>query len=442
MFITEIIENYNQNQVMYSREYFHENITEVMTGGRVISVRSQRTFFMTLEWNLANLQIMANQDNICMEILRTLHVGDVIEVRGQLTRSLRGELSLIPQAVMINSRTQHNIELRRDVQSSQPQLRELTLMRNSHNFRLMSQRSEIVQYMRHHMYAENFLELETPMLHENASGASARTFETHCLANNHRYHLRIAPEIYLVRALMSGFNQIFEIGHNFRNEGISNRHQPEFTMMECYRSFADHEWAMNFVESLLNNLGERFNCDILNQQFSRMSYQDALLQYHEDLRVRPELMNDRLWLIERLNQNHERDYENMSLDMLQFQLFESIDNLIMSPTFITNHPIEISPLAQSFENSQQTQRFELFVQGRELGNGFSQLIDLEEQRRRFEMQSNNHEDEAMRTDHVYLESMSYGFPRIGGFGIGIDRLVMLLTQQNDIRDVVLFPIHG
>ncbi len=438
MFISEIVQQYNQNQELHSRDFFHLNHTSVLTGGRVISLRIQRTVFLTIEWGLQTLQIMANADNSCIDVIRDLRVGDVIEVNGYLTRSLKGELSIIPNSININSRTQHNIELRRDIDSSQQQIREISMMRNSQALNIMHKRSFIVQAIRQHMFSQQFLEVETPILHENPSGASARTFETDCFANNHHYHLRIAPEIYLVRALMSGFNQIFEIGHNFRNEGISNRHQPEFTMMECYRSFSDHIWAINFVEDLLHELAERFECDILRQPFVRMTFQEALAHYHEEVRENTALMQNRTWLISRLNNN--RDYSNTSLEMLQFSLFETVDHFIMEPTFVTNHPIEISPLAQSFENSQQTERFELFVQGRELGNGFSQLIDQAEQQRRFELQSLNHEADAMRTDHVYLQSMSYGFPRIGGFGIGIDRLVMILTHQNDIRDVVLFPV--
>lgn len=441
MFISQIVAQYNQDASFYSRDYFHQNRIEIITGGRIIAIRSQRTLFMTIEWGQNQLQVMCDASNSCNDILRSLHVADVIEVRGYLARSMRGELSIIPIEVMVNSRTQHNMELRRDSDINAEQLREVNLMRNSNLLNNMYARSRIVQALRQYMFEQQFLEVETPTLHDNPSGASARTFETHCWANDHRYHLRIAPEIYLVRTMMAGFEQIFEIGHNFRNEGISNRHQPEFTMLECYRAFCNYQWAMEYVEQLLRYLAQRFNCDILNQNFARMTYQEALIAYHPLIgQENAHLINDRLWLISQLE--HDRANETTSLQMLQFHVFESIDHRIINPTFVTNHPIQISPLAQAFESSDETERFELFVNGRELGNGFSQLIDLQEQQRRFSMQSMNHEDDVMRTDQVYMQSMSYGFPRIGGFGIGIDRLVMLLTNQHDIRDVVLFPIHS
>lgn len=441
MFISEIVQQYNQEPTVHTREYFHDNLTPVFTGGRVTAIRSQRILFITMNWGQNSIQIMCEPNNPCDSILRSLHVADVIEVRGILTRTLRGELSIVPQEVFINSRTNHNIELRQDVSTNNFNLREVNLMRNSELLQTMYSRSHIIQSLRQYMYIHQFMEIETPILHENPSGASARTFETRCLANSQTYHLRIAPEIYLVRTMMAGFNQIFEIGHNFRNEGISNRHQPEFTMLECYRAFCDYTWAMEYVETLLNYLGNAFNCDILNQPFARMTYQQALIHYHPNIGAgNAQLIEDREWLISQLPAH--LNHQHSSLGMLQFQMFETIDNQIINPTFITNHPIQISPLAQAFENSEETERFELFVNGRELGNGFSQLIDLEEQRRRFAMQSLNHSDDAMRTDDVYMDSMSYGFPRIGGFGIGIDRLVMLLTNQNDIRNVVLYPISS
>lgn len=438
MFISEIVSQYNQNQSIYTREYFKENIIEVFTGGRITAIRSQRTLFITMVWGQTPIQIMSESNNACNEVLHTLHVADVIEVRGNLVRSMRGELSISPLEINVNSRTQHNIELRQDVDTNSFSLREVNFMRNSELLNTMYSRSRIVQSMRQHMFNQDFLEVETPTLHENASGASSRTFETHCISNGNNYHLRIAPEIYLVRTMMAGFNQIFEIGRNFRNEGISNRHQPEFTMLECYRAFSDYIWAMQYIEELLNHLGVQFHCEILTRPFARMTFQEGLVHYHPQIGLnRSHLIESREWLISQLENI---DHSNTSLQMLQFQVFDSIDHLIIEPTFITNHPVQISPLAQAIEGTEETERFELFVNGRELGNGFSQLIDLDEQRRRFEMQALNHANDVMRSDDVYMDSMSHAFPRIGGFGIGIDRLVMLLANQNDIRDVVLYPI--
>lgn len=450
MFISEIVALYNADPIAHSREFFYSNPTPVELGGRITAIRAQRTLFMTLSWGQTTIQLMCESTNLCRTVLDTLTVGSIIEVQGSLMRSMRGELSVVPSTVVVNSQSAHNLELNWDFNANPDALREVNLMRNRDLMAIMHTRSRITQRLRERMYAQNFLEIETPILHSCPSGAAARTFETHCLANAHNYHLRIAPEIYLVRTLMSGFNQIFEIGHNFRNEGISNRHQPEFTMLECYRAFSDYEWAMGFTEDLLRSLAVEFNCEILNQPFARHTYQEALVMYHPELRLRAEvegeaaaqaLITERDWLVGQLTLlNPSRDYSTTSLGMLQYQLFESVDNLIMNPTFITNHPVQISPLAHAIEGSEETERFELFVNGRELGNGFSQLIEPGEQRARFAQQSENHTDDAMRTDDIYLESMGYGFPRIGGFGIGIDRLVMLLTHQSDIRNVVLYPV--
>jgi lysyl-tRNA synthetase class 2 len=432
------LQRYNQGTSVCTREFFEANPVRIRSGGRITAIRAQRTRFMTLHWGGFSIQLMYTQDNPLVEQLDSLHVGDVVEIDGLLTRSLRGELSILPTALHVCSRTQHNLELRRDQPENHEMPREINVLRNETLAQNLRTRSRLLRDIRQYMYANEFDEMQTPMLHENASGASARTFETECYANNRPYHLRIAPEIYLVRAMASGLDRVFELGQNFRNEGISNRHQPEFTMMECYQAFADNRWAMDYLESMLNHIGREYQCTVLQQRFEQLDYREALRRYHPDLGSSNEAyerMNSREWLYSQLGSTN----PETSLGMLQFMVFETIDHRIVTPTFITNQPREISPLAHINEQG-ETERFELFINGRELANGFSQLINVEEQRRRFEMQSGLGEDQSMRTDQVYLQSMAYGFSRIGGFGIGIDRLLMLIAGAQHIRDVVWYPM--
>ncbi len=434
LFATDIYTQY----ASLSREELGGLSIQTRTGGRIIALRRQRNVFMTIRWGLQDLQIYIDRTSEALIIMANeLNVGDIIEVGGVIMRTMRGELTVRAEDILITGRTQHNLELRRDFEINSEVIREINFVRNSELEMSVHTRSRMTQEVRQFLYSENFMEVETPILHEFPSGASARTFETFCEANEQNYHLRIAPETFLVRALSSGMNQIFEIGHNFRNEGISNRHQPEFSMLECYRAFADCAWAIDFTTTLLRRIGERFNCEALTGQYQTLTYIQALIRYgnynQTDIDRREFLM------LELQSRGQNANLQDTSLAMLQFMLFEHFDSLIMEPTFITHHPIEISPLARSIEGTPYTERFELFIGGRELANGFSQLIDLEEQRRRFSAQTGEIGD-IMQADGVYLQSLEYGFPNIGGFGIGIDRLAMLVCNRDDIRQVVIFPI--
>jgi lysyl-tRNA synthetase class 2 len=304
------------------------------------------------------------------------------------------------------------------------------------------------------MVSHDFLEVETPMLHPIPGGANARPFVTHHNALDQEMFLRIAPELYLKRLIVGGFERVFEINRNFRNEGISVRHNPEFTMMEFYAAYWDYQDLMTFTESLIRDAAMKSTGTTqlsyagqpvdLSQPFERLTIREAILK-HTDAGTR---VDEREWLIQALQKIGLTEEKNKlgkrSLAGLQVMYFEeTVEEKLWQPTFICEHPVEISPLARASDSRPEvTERFELYITGREFGNGFSELNDAEEQAARFQSQVTAKEggdDEAMFYDHDFVRALEYGMPPTGGCGIGIDRLMMLLTDSPSIRDVILFP---
>ncbi|MEN9473345.1 MAG: lysyl-tRNA synthetase class, partial [Pseudomonadota bacterium] len=311
-----------------------------------------------------------------------------------------------------------------------------------------------VTSMREFMVQHEFLEVETPMLHPIPGGANARPFVTHHNALEQDMFLRIAPELYLKRLLVGGFERVFEINRNFRNEGISVRHNPEFTMMEFYAGYWNYLDLMVFTEDLIRHAAHRVcgsaklsyqGKDVdLEAPFERLTIREAILKHTEA----GDNVDNRDWLIaqlRKLGMDPVKDrLDSRSLAGLQVMYFEeTVEDKLWNPTFICNHPTEISPLARASDSdSSVTERFELYITGREVGNGFSELNDAEDQAARFHAQVSNKDagdDEAMFYDHDFVRALEHGMPPAGGCGIGIDRLIMLLTDSPSIRDVVLFP---
>lgn len=302
------------------------------------------------------------------------------------------------------------------------------------------------------MDEHQFLEVETPMMHPIPGGAVARPFVTYHNTLDMEMFLRIAPELYLKRLVVGGFERVYEINRNFRNEGISTRHNPEFTMIEFYQAYADYTDLMNFTERLLRHL-----CDVVlqtrqivyqdhaidfNQPFARLTIPDAILQYHPTLRIEQiQTVPGCRAILDQMGFAYQPTDEVGKLQMIIFE--ETVEHQLIQPTFVTAYPTVVSPLARaSSADPDVTDRFELFIAGRELANGFSELNDAQDQAARFQRQVAEKDAgdlEAMHFDHDYIEALEYGLPPTAGEGIGIDRLVMLFTNAPSIRDVILFP---
>jgi len=302
------------------------------------------------------------------------------------------------------------------------------------------------------MESQNFLEVETPMMQTLAGGAVARPFTTHHNALDMQLYLRIAPELYLKRLIVGGLERVYEINRSFRNEGVSTQHNPEFTMLELYRAYADYRDLMEMLEALLTGMSQAILGDTriryqgeeldLGKPFRRLSVEDAILGINPDFdRAR---IRDREYLRTYAGQCGVRVEDNFGSGKLQIEIFDkTCEAQLRQPTFVTAYPTEVSPLSRrNDEDPFVTDRFELFIAGRELANGFSELNDPEDQAERFRTQANSRDagdDEAMAYDADYIRALEYGMPPTAGLGVGIDRLVMLFTDSPSIRDVLLFP---
>jgi lysyl-tRNA synthetase class 2 len=403
------------------------------------------------------IQLYVTQDAIGAEALADFKhwdLGDIIGCEGTLFRTRTGELTIRATALRLLTKSLRPLPDKFHGMSDQEQKyrqRYVDLITDETARARFVARSKAISSIRGYMVEHGFLEVETPMLHPIPGGANARPFVTHHNALDQPMFLRIAPELYLKRLLVGGFERVFEINRSFRNEGISVRHNPEFTMMEFYAAYWTHVELMDFTEQVLRHAARQATGSAvvvydgrevdLEQPFARLTVRQALVDHAG---LTPEEAVDARVLHARLKALGEEPPAHWTLAELQFGLFEAaVEARLWQPTFIIDYPVEVSPLARASDaDPTVTERFELFMTGREMANGFSELNDAEDQAARFQAQVANKDagdEEAMHFDADFIRALEYGMPPAGGCGIGIDRLVMVLTDSQSIRDVLLFP---
>jgi lysyl-tRNA synthetase class 2 len=431
---------------------------EVTVAGRLMLKRVMgKASFGTLQDATGRIQLFITKDGIGEEnyaAFKHLDLGDIIGASGTLFRTKTGELSVRVTLLRLLTKSLRPLPDKFHGMADQEQKyrqRYVDLITDETARARFVARSKAVSSIRSYMVEHDFLEVETPMLHPIPGGANAKPFITHHNALDQQMYLRIAPELYLKRLLVGGFERVFEINRSYRNEGISVRHNPEFTMMEFYAAYWTHHELMDFTEEVLRHAARAATGTAaisyagkavdLDKPFARLSVRDSLVA-HAGLTL--DEAGDAALLRERLTALGEAPPKHWNLPELQFGLFEAVvEEKLWHPTFIIDYPVEVSPLARASDaNPAITDRFELFITGREYANGFSELNDAEDQAARFQAQVANKDagdEEAMFFDADFIRALEYGMPPAGGCGIGIDRLMMLITDSPSIRDVILFP---
>ncbi len=430
----------------------------VSVAGRMMLKRMMgKASFCTLQDATGRIQLRVTIDNVGAEVYEAFKhwdLGDILAAEGTLMRTKTGELSVAVKTLRLLTKSLRPLPDKFHGMTDQEQKyrqRYVDLITDEDARKRFVARSKAVSSIRGFMVDHGFLEVETPMLHPIPGGANAKPFITHHNALDQEMFLRIAPELYLKRLVVGGFERVFEINRNFRNEGISVRHNPEFTMMEFYAAYWTHHDIMDFTEAVLRHaaIAATGSASLtyagkpvaLDKPFTRVSVRDSLVQYAGLTEAEAD---DAEVLRARLKAAGEEAPARWSLAELQFGLFEAaVEEKLWEPTFIIDYPVEVSPLARASDaNPKITERFELFITGREYANGFSELNDAEDQAARFQAQVANKDagdEEAMFFDADFIRALEYGMPPTGGCGIGIDRLIMLLTDSPSIRDVILFP---
>ncbi|TCK18405.1 lysyl-tRNA synthetase class II [Thiogranum longum] len=435
------------------------NPVRVKVAGRMMGKRVMgKASFAHIQDMSGRLQLFVQRDTLPegnYQDFKGWDIGDIISAEGVLFKTRTGELSVRVDALRILTKSLRPLPEKFHGLTDQEiryRQRYLDLIMNQESRDTFIVRSRIVQFIREFLNTRGFLEVETPMMQVIPGGATARPFTTHHNALDMQLYLRIAPELYLKRLVVGGFEKVYEINRNFRNEGLSTRHNPEFTMLEFYEAYADYHDLMNITEEMLRNMAEYvLDSTVLEYQgehydfgkpFTRMTVRESILHFNPDLD--PAGLDD-LEAARKVAESLEIPIrDSYGLGKVQIEIFEkTVEHRLKDPTFITAYPTEVSPLARRNDDDPfVTDRFEFFVGGREIANGFSELNDPEDQAERFRKQVEEKEagdDEAMHYDEDYVCALEHGMPPTAGEGIGIDRLVMLFTDSPSIRDVLLFP---
>jgi len=440
---------------IWSNEQLQATPRTVKLAGRMLAKRLMgKAAFAQIQDSSGKIQLFLQSTvlDTAFQAFKTWDIGDIIAAEGRLMRTKTGELSVRVSHLRLLSKSLRPLPDKwhglHDVEQRYRQ-RHVDLIVNPSARDVFIKRSHIIRSLRAQLDNLGFLEVETPMMHSIPGGATARPFITHHNALDLDLYLRVAPELYLKRLVVGGLEQVYEINRNFRNEGVSTRHNPEFTMLELYQAYVGYQEIMTLTETLIRQVAlqvldttqvqwEGASID-LGQPFKRYSMSAAVRDYNPQIH---HLDRDTLAKhCQHLNIaiKPEWDWGNLLLAIFE----ETVEPHLIQPTFITEYPLEVSPLARVKDNDPGfTDRFELFIGGKELANGFSELNDPEDQARRFQAQvaaKESGDDEAMHFDADYIRALEYGLPPTGGMGLGIDRLVMLLTDSHSIRDVLLFP---
>jgi len=448
----------------FEKEALEPLAVQVVVAGRMMLKRVMgKASFATIQDGSGQtaggrIQLYITRDEIgeaTYESFKHWDLGDILGATGKVFKTKTGELSIHVSEIKLLTKSLRPLPEKFHGLADQEvkyRQRYVDLMTSEETRATFIARSKVVSAIRNFMIQNEFLEVETPMLHPIPGGASAKPFITHHNALDMQMFMRIAPELYLKRLVVGGFERVFEINRNFRNEGLSVRHNPEFTMMEFYAAYTDYQWLMDFTEqciraaaiaargtAVLSYDGKEVD---LSKPSERLTIVEAIQKYAPEYSLAQ--LNDAQFLRADLYKRGIKVFEHAGLGSLQLSLFEeTAESQLWQPTYIIDYPVEVSPLARaSDKNPEITERFELFITGREMANGFSELNDAEDQAARFHAQMKAKEagdQEAMYYDADFIRALEYGMPPAGGCGIGIDRLVMLITDSPSIRDVILFP---
>ena len=429
-----------------SKDDLESKSISVKVAGRIMLRRLMgKASFTTIQDMSAQIQLYLREDTLSnYDDFKTWDIGDIIGVEGDLFKTNTGELSIkVTEAVLLTKSLKPLPEKHQGLVDVEQRYRKryLDLLVNEESREVFLARSKIISETRSYFDSSGFIEVETPMMHPIPGGAAAKPFVTHHNALGMDLYLRIAPELYLKRLVVGGFEKVYEINRNFRNEGLSTKHNPEFTMLEFYTAYEDYEFQMDFVEALIKHLSNLEQSKRSFKKFERVSFDDAITK---NTSLNKKDLDDIDSLRKFAQSLKIENFKTLSVGKLKAEIFESeVEDKLSEPTFIYKYPLEISPLSRKSEGDEgYVDRFELFIDGKEIANGFSELNDPEDQLERFKMQMEDKEkgdEEAMQMDLDYIEALEYGLAPCAGVGIGLDRLVMLLTGIDSIRDVILFP---
>ncbi len=431
----------------------------VSVAGRMMTRRVMgKASFAHIQDMSGKIQLYVRRDELpegLYDEFKHWDLGDIIGAEGQLMKTNKGELSVHVDNIRLLTKSLRPLPEKfhgLTDQETKYRQRYVDLIINEDTRKTFAIRSSVIDFIRNYLKNDGFIEVETPMMHVIPGGAAARPFTTHHNTLDMGLYLRIAPELYLKRLVVGGIERVFEINRSFRNEGLSPRHNPEFTMLEFYQAYADYEDLMNLTEDLMRKLVIEITGGTtityqedeydLGQAFVRMTLKESILHFNPDISATDlESLESARVIAEKLGVHLEDSY---GLGKVQVEIFEkTVESRLMAPTFITAYPTEVSPLARMNDDDPfVTDRFEYFIGGREIANGFSELNDPDDQAERFRKQVEDKEAgdaEAMHYDEDYITALEYGMPPTAGEGIGIDRLVMFLTDSPTIKDVILFP---